>query len=35
MWRSKTQDENSLLVWFLLAIVGSILMIVGWLRAAW
>ena len=34
MWRSKTQDANSLTVLFVLAIFGSMLLIVGWLAAA-
>jgi hypothetical protein len=33
MWRSQTQDEQSLLVWFALAIIGACLALVGWLRA--
>jgi hypothetical protein len=33
MWRSKTQDDQSLLVWFLLAILGACLGLIGWLRA--
>jgi hypothetical protein len=33
MWRSKTQDEMSLLVWFLLAVFGALMALVGWLRA--
>jgi hypothetical protein len=34
MWRSQTQDSQSLTVWFVLAIVGTLLMLVGWLRWA-
>ena len=33
MWRSQTQDEQSLLVWFLLAVFGALMALVGWIRA--
>jgi hypothetical protein len=32
--KSNTIDRSALVVWFWLAIVGIILMLVGWFRAA-
>jgi hypothetical protein len=33
MWKSKTQDEMSLFVGFLIAVFGAVMALVGWLRA--
>ena len=34
MWKSRTREPQSLLVGFLLAIFGSIMLLIGWLRWA-